>query len=233
MKNDTLKILIVDDSDLTRTSLMDMFAKYICTVYTSIDGLDGIQKAVNYKPDLILLDIIMPNLDGIKSLQVMKIINELKNIPIIVISGNSNRSNLFACLESGADKVLVKPIDEKKLLSAIEELTGKKLEPLVSTNNNLAETDYTELKKIYIKAFPKKEEQINHAISVKDKDTLISIFHELKGVSSSMGFPEITEISREIEMSLKSPVIDWNLLRYQVDEIISIIERNSFSLNLE
>jgi CheY-like chemotaxis protein/HPt (histidine-containing phosphotransfer) domain-containing protein len=233
MNNEPLKILIVDDSDLTRTSLLDLFSKYTCTVYTSIDGLDGIQKAINHKPDLILLDILMPNLDGIKSLQVIKIINEIKNIPIIVISGNSNRSNMFACLESGADKVLTKPIDEHKLISAIEELTGRKLEPFQTSSKELIETDYGELKKIYLKAFPKKEEQIVQAISLKDKDTLATIFHELKGVSASMGFPEITEISKEIELAVNSQTIDWNFIRYQADEIISIIERNSFSLNLE
>lgn len=233
MNNDSLKILIVDDSDLTRTTLMDMFSKYLCHIYTSIDGLDGIQKALNYKPDLILLDIIMPNLDGIKSLQVIKIINEIKNIPVIVISGNSNRSNIFACLEAGADKVLTKPIDENKLVSAIEELTNKKLETVQEMNNQLTETDYSELKKIYLKAFPKKEEQILNAITLKDKDTLSTIFHELKGVSASMGFPEITQISKEIELAVKSEIIDWNFVKNQTDEIISIIERNSFSLNLE
>ncbi len=233
MNNEPLKILIVDDSDLTRTTLLDLFSKYICTVYTSIDGLDGIQKALNHKPDLILLDILMPNLDGIKSLQVIKIINEIKSIPIIVISGNSSRSNLFACLESGADKVLIKPIDESKLISTIEELTGRKLEKVKSSEGEEVKTDYTELKKIYLKAFPKKEEQITQAISLKDKDTLATIFHELKGVSASMGFPEISEISKEIELAVKSPNVDWQFIRYQADEIISIIERNSFSLNLE
>jgi len=233
MNNESLKILIVDDSDLTRTTLLDMFSKYVCTIYTSIDGLDGIQKAINYKPDLILLDILMPNLDGIKSLQVIRIINEIKNIPIIVISGNGNRSNIFACLEAGANKVLTKPIEENKLISAIEELTNQKLETVQTAHNQLTEIDYIELKKIYLKAFPKKEEQIINAITLKDKDTLSTIFHELKGVSASMGFPEITQISKEIELAVKSDTIDWNFVKNQTDEIISIIERNSFSLNLE
>ncbi len=233
MNVEPLKILIVDDSDLTRSTLLDLFSKYICTVYTSIDGLDGIRKAIDHKPDLILLDILMPNLDGIKSLQVIKIINEIKIIPVIVISGNSNRTNIFACLEAGADKVFTKPIDEKKLISEIEELTGRKLELLQPNNTELMETDYSELKKIYLKAFPKKEEQIVQAITLKDKDTLSTIFHELKGVSAAMGFSEITEISKEIELAVKSDKIDWNFIRNQTDEIISIIERNSFSLNLE
>jgi CheY-like chemotaxis protein len=232
MNNDILKILIVDDSDLTRTTLVDLFSNYNCKVYTSVDGLDGIQKSINYKPDLILLDILMPNLDGIKTLQVIKIINEIKSIPVIVISGNSNRSNLFASLEAGANKVLTKPIDEKLLLTTIEELTGKKLNLIKNEDNQLV-NNFNELKKIYLKAFPKKESMILEAISSKDKETLSVIFHELKGVSASMGFPEITEISKEIELAIKSPNIDWNYIRNQADEILSIIERNSFSSNLD
>lgn len=233
MANDLLKILIVDDSDLTRTSLINLFSKYDCSVYTSIDGLDGIKKALELQPDIILLDIIMPNLDGIKSLQVFKIINDVKNIPVIVISGNSTRSNLFACLEAGADQVLIKPIDENKIITSIQSLTGKKLPPKQLSVKDNIEVEYKELMKIYLKAFPKKEEQLLKAISLKDKDTLSTIFHELKGISASMGFPEITVISKDIELALNSENIDWNFVRNQTDEIISIIERNNFMFNLE
>lgn len=231
MNNNSINILIVDDSDLTRNSLTKLFADYDCNVITSIDGLDGIQKSLTIKPDVILLDILMPNLDGIKTLQVIKIIDELKKIPIIVISGNSNKTNLFACIEAGADKVVTKPIDETLLIKTIEELTKRKLQPkeklLAPTNSD----EIDELKKIYIKAFPQREVKINKAIQEKDKNTIENIFHELKGVSASMGFPEVTEISRMIELALYSEKIDWNYIKNQAEEIISLIERKAFSLN--
>lgn len=231
MNNNPINILIVDDSDLTRNSLTKLFADYECNVITSIDGLDGIQKSLTIKPDVILLDILMPNLDGIKTLQVIKIIDELKKIPIIVISGNSNKTNLFACIEAGADKVVTKPIDESLLIKTVEELTKRKLQ---SKDKSLTQSDndqIDELKKLYIKAFPEREVRINKAIKEKDKYTIGNIFHELKGVSASMGFPEITEISRMIELALNSEKIDWNFIKNQTEEIISLIERKTFSFD--
>lgn len=229
MSNKPLNILIVDDSDLTRSSLTKLFSEYQCNIITSIDGLDGIQKSLTSKPDIILLDILMPNLDGIKMLQVIKIIDELKKIPVIVISGNSNKTNVFASLEAGADKVITKPIDEEALIKSIEELTKRKLHPKSKSDGLIADSTIDELKKIYIKAFPQKELQINKAIAERDKHAVGNIFHELKGVSASMGFPEITEISRMIELALNSEKIDWNYIRNQTDEIISLIERKTFS----
>ncbi|BDQ02822.1 response regulator [Ignavibacterium sp.] len=231
MSNKPLNILIVDDSDLTRSSLTKLFSEYQCNIITSIDGLDGIQKSLTSKPDIILLDILMPNLDGIKMLQVIKIIDELKKIPVIVISGNSNKTNVFASLEAGADKVITKPIDEEALIKSIEELTKSKLHPKSKSDGLIADSTIDELKKIYIKAFPQKELQINKAIAERDKYAVGNIFHELKGVSASMGFPEVTEISRMIELALNSEKIDWNYIRNQTDEIISLIERKTFSFD--
>lgn len=231
MSNSQLNILIVDDSDLTRSSLTKLFSEYDCNIITSIDGLDGIQKSLTSKPDIILLDILMPNLDGIKMLQVIKIIDELKRIPVIVISGNSNKTNVFASLEAGADKVITKPIDEDVLIKSVEELTRTKLLHRQKTERVIANNSIDELKKIYIKAFPQKEVQINKAIAERDKYAIGNIFHELKGVSASMGFPEVTEISRLIELALNSDKIDWSYIKNQTDEIISIIERKTFSLN--
>lgn len=231
MNNKQLNILIVDDSDLTRSSLTKLFSDYQCNIITSIDGLDGIQKSLTSKPDIILLDILMPNLDGIKMLQVIKIIDELKKIPVIVISGNSNKTNVFACLEAGADKVITKPIDEDNLIKSIEELTKRKLTHKTKSDSLIADNTIEELKKIYIKAFPQREIQINKAIAERDKHAVGTIFHELKGVSASMGFPEVTEISRMIELALNSEKIDWNYIKNQTDEIISLIERKAFSFN--
>lgn len=231
MNNKPLNILIVDDSDLTRSSLTKLFSDYQCNIITSIDGLDGIQKSLTSKPDIILLDILMPNLDGIKMLQVIKIIDELKKIPVIVISGNSNKTNLFACLEAGADKVITKPIDEDSLIKSIEELTKRKLTHKTKSDELIVDNTIDELKKIYIKAFPQKEKQISKAIAERDRYAVGNIFHELKGVSASMGFPEVTEISRMIELALNSEKIDWNYIKNQTDEIISLIERKTFSFD--
>ena len=121
-------ILIVDDSDITRASLSKIFDEYNCTVILCTDGMAGIQKALIAKPELIILDILMPNLDGIKMLQIIKLIEELKDISVIVLSGNINKSNLLAAMEAGADKVINKPFSVNDLIAATDELLGYQLE---------------------------------------------------------------------------------------------------------
>jgi len=126
MKNDEekLTILVVDDSDMIRSSLKIFFSDYNIKVITSNDGLDGIQQAVKYKPSLIFLDLMMPSFDGIKMLQVVKVLDDIKLIPVIVISGNTNRTNVIASLEAGAERVISKPLKKAVLLKNINEILG-------------------------------------------------------------------------------------------------------------
>ncbi len=68
MNEDKITILIVDDSDIVRHSLKNFFSDYNFEVITCTDGLEGIQKAAESKPAIIFLDLMMPNLDGVKIL---------------------------------------------------------------------------------------------------------------------------------------------------------------------
>ncbi|KAB2844522.1 MAG: response regulator, partial [Ignavibacterium sp.] len=134
MKSKIPFILIIDDSDVTRASLTRVFDEYNCKTESCEDGLFGIQKALEKKPDVMILDILMPNLDGIKTLQIKKVIDDLKNIPVIILSGNVNKSNMFAAMENGADKVLIKPFNVDELIGAVNELLGYKLEQKISAD---------------------------------------------------------------------------------------------------
>ncbi len=119
------KILVVDDSDIIRRSIRELFSEYDLEVATCSDGLEGIKKAIELKPSLILLDLMMPNLDGLKMLQVIKMLDDIKSTPVIVISANTIKSNVIAAIEAGADKVISKPLDHKKLFKEISEILGE------------------------------------------------------------------------------------------------------------
>lgn len=234
MTTKAVKILVVDDSDLTRSTLTQMLSGYECELAMGFDGMDGIKKALTFNPDIILLDILMPNLDGIKMLQVIKIINEVKQTPVIVISGNSSKTNVLSALEAGAEKVLSKPFDEATLVSTIEKQLAKRLYKKTSISSMLIPQDgEDELKKIFLKHFPAKERELNNAIINRDDRALQGIFHELKGVAASMGFPEVTEMSRVMELALTSGRIDWNFIKNQSEDIISLIERDTFTMRVK
>lgn len=233
-KVQTPLILIVDDSDITRASLTRIFDEYNCKTETCEDGLYGIQKAITHKPDVIILDILMPNLDGIKTLQIKKVIDDLKNIPVIILSGNVNKSNMIAAIENGADKVLLKPFNVDELIETINEMLGYKLEK--KNKSELQKVDYkddvvTDLQRIFIESFPSQKKIIVESVNLRDKNRLKTVFHQIKGVGNTVGLPQVSDICRNLEFNLSSEKIDWNFIINQCEKMFSLIPNNLIELD--
>jgi CheY-like chemotaxis protein len=227
-------ILIVDDSDITRDSLTRIFDDYNCKTETCEDGLYGIQKAITNKPDVIILDILMPNLDGIKTLQIKKVIDDLKNIPVIILSGNVNKSNMIAAIENGADKVLLKPFNVDELIETINEMLGYKLEK--KKKSELQKVDYkddvvADLQKIFIESFPSQKKIIVESVNLRDKNRLKTVFHQIKGVGNTIGLPQVSDICRNLEFNLSSEKIDWNFVINQCEKMFTLIPNNFIELD--
>ena len=113
------KVLVVDDDPGMRELLQSILATEGVEVFTAIDGEDGIQKAFELKPDLILLDIGMPNVDGLTFCKAVQTISDTRKIPIIIITGQTYRNRVPACLKAGADDFLVKPLQIDELLACV------------------------------------------------------------------------------------------------------------------
>ena len=119
------KILIVDDARTTLLSLkMNLeFAGY--DIYTAMDGEAGLNMAISLKPDLILLDIMMPKIDGFSVCRLLKFDEEYENIPVILLTVKNQIKDKKICRQVGADFYITKPFDIKALISKVGELTGK------------------------------------------------------------------------------------------------------------
>ena len=105
--NPTPKILIVDDQEDIREIYTITFEAEGFEVMTAVDGLDGISKAVEFKPDIILLDLMMPQMDGFEVLGAMSQ-NSSINVKIIVISNISQQADIDKATKAGADGYLSK-----------------------------------------------------------------------------------------------------------------------------
>ena len=236
LRKNTPLILIIDDSDLTRMSLTRLFDEYICKTESCEDGLFGIQKAISHKPDIIILDILMPNLDGIKTLQIKKVIDELKNIPVIILSGNVNKSNMLAAMENGADKVIIKPFNIDDLINAVNELLGyeleRKLKPEVQSIN-FHDDIVNDLQKIFLESFPSQKKIIVDSVSLRDRNILRVIFHQIKGVGKTVGLPQVSDICRNLEFNLASDKVDWNFIINQCEKLFSLVPKTQFELSAE
>jgi adenylate cyclase len=115
-------ILVVDDvfENLEIVSLRLEASGY--EVITANDGLAALAQAFTHKPDLILLDIMMPKLDGISVLKELKADPEIGFIPILLLTAKADRSDVIAGLEAGADDYLTKPLDQSALVARVRSM---------------------------------------------------------------------------------------------------------------
>ena len=112
-----LNILIVEDSDDIRELMSSTFDKIFQTTHSAIDGVDGLKQFEEDKPDLVITDIRMPNMNGNEMIDKIKQLDS--SIPIIAVSGHSK----IIKATNKADVVLEKPIEFDKLLEHIYNLT--------------------------------------------------------------------------------------------------------------
>jgi CheY-like chemotaxis protein len=117
------KILIVDDNKIT----LKLIKKYLegnnYNVMIAVDGEECINSVNSNKPDIILLDVMMPKLDGYETIKRLKSDKETKDIPVIIVTALNDVTNQVKSIRSGADDFLSKPIEEKLLIAKIKLFT--------------------------------------------------------------------------------------------------------------
>lgn len=116
------KILIVDDEkDLVETLTFRLEAAGF-EVIPAYDGLEGLSKARKEKPDLILLDVMMPKMDGYQVCRLLKFSTDTKDIPIIMLTARGQDRDKLTGQEVGADVYITKPFDGAELVKKIKEV---------------------------------------------------------------------------------------------------------------
>lgn len=124
--NKTARILIVDDEPFNVDYLEQELEDLNYQTLTAVNGKDALEKITNEKPDLVLLDIMMPIMDGFTVLEKVKADSEIRNIPIIVISANNDLQNIVKGIELGAEDYLPKPFEPTLLKARIQSCLEKK-----------------------------------------------------------------------------------------------------------
>lgn len=120
------KVLIIEDNDSIRENIIEILELSSYEVLSASNGKSGIELAITHNPDIILCDIMMPELDGYGVLHVLSQSSVTKTIPFIFLTSKAERSDLRKGMELGADDYLTKPFDDSELLRAIESRTKKK-----------------------------------------------------------------------------------------------------------
>jgi CheY-like chemotaxis protein len=116
-------ILIVDDTEWNRDLLVQLLEEEY-NILQAVDGADGVKMTEENKPDLILMDLGMPVMDGWEATRKIKANDALKNIPIIAVTSHAMVGDEIDARKAGCDDYLPKPIDDELLIQKIKKFIG-------------------------------------------------------------------------------------------------------------
>jgi two-component system, OmpR family, alkaline phosphatase synthesis response regulator PhoP len=119
------RILVVDDEIYIVHILDFSLGMEGYEVVTALDGEEGLQKAIEFKPDLIVLDIMMPKMDGYETCKALKADEQTKHIPVILLSAKGRNVDMQTGYDVGADEYITKPFSPRKLVDRINAMLGQ------------------------------------------------------------------------------------------------------------
>ena len=115
-----MKILIVDDDEDVRTILRLMFRRGDHEVLEAGDGTEAVLRAATELPDVIVLDIMLPAIDGYATLEALRSMRGTRSIPVVVLSARALREDIARAYEVGADDYVTKPFTPDELTVVVE-----------------------------------------------------------------------------------------------------------------
>ncbi len=180
MQETPLKILLVDDEpdilEIVSYNLKNEGYK----IYTATNGLDAIEKAKKIIPNLIILDVMMPELDGIEACRILKEQETLQNTIITFFTARSEEFSQLAGYDAGADDYITKPIKPKILLSKVKALLRRnnynnttKNDTIVTKNLIIDKSSYYVTKNKERISLPRKEFKLLYLLASNEKKVVL------------------------------------------------------------
>ena len=115
----TLNILVVDDSSFQRNMICETLESWVDVVGTAKNGIEAVEQYEFHKPDLVTMDIMMPEMNGIKALRVIKEISP--NATVVMLTSVSQKEKMRKAARHGADGYVTKPFDSEELINEIDD----------------------------------------------------------------------------------------------------------------
>jgi len=215
------KILIVDDEEANIKLLINWLVSLGYDIETANNGRDAVQKAVSYRPDLILLDIMMPVMDGYEACSLIKADPDTKNIPIIMVTALQDRESKLEGLSVSANDFLSKPIDQTELTIRVRNLLRiKAFEDFMLRHNQILKKAVLEKTQDLRNMSIEMVGRLTAAAELRDEDTGTHIArigfysHEIaKAMDLSMDFIEAITFSSMLHDIGKIGIPDSILLK--------------------
>ena len=135
----SIKILTVDDSNTVRIIVRKAFKSFACEILEAQNGVEGLAMAAKTTPDIILLDITMPIMDGVEMLTKLKSDSQLKSIPVIMLTAEAGRENVMKIAKIGVRDYIVKPFKDELLIDKVARIV--ELRPANSDDSSQKKID--------------------------------------------------------------------------------------------
>lgn len=228
-------ILIIEDNTDIRegtTEILELTGRY--HVLAAENGRDGVDLATTHLPDLILCDIMMPELDGYGVLYILSKNEETAHIPFIFLTAKVERSDMRKAMELGADDYLTKPFDDVELLNAIDVRFKKRgqIGEAITVKNSLylspEEQDFLLkelIEKSRVKVFKKKQS------IYEEGDVPVFVYFVLSGqVRSFLCYNDGRELSTDIQIAGTYIGYEAMLLNENYSDNVEAIEKSEIAL---
>lgn len=119
------KVLVVDDSPTDNKALCDMLSGHGLEAYSAASGEEALKMAVGLKPSVVLMDVVMPGMNGFQACKALGKDEATAKIPVIMVSNKHQDTDVLWAQKQGAKGYFAKPIDEKALLAKIREVNAR------------------------------------------------------------------------------------------------------------
>lgn len=217
-----IKILVVDDNKLNLRLLQDILEDEKYKVYTTDSGFSVLEMAHNLKPDVILLDIMMPGMDGYDVCRLLKSDEEVMDIPVIMVTAKTEGNDLKIAFEMGAADYIKKPFDELEIIARIHSVLRTKqsqdiLKDKASRDGLTGIYNHALLIQLFEKEIKKQ------AISGGDVSFVMLDIDHFKKINDSYGHTIGDAVLKELAMILSTSIKDSDYVGRYGGEEFSII----------
>ena len=119
------KILLVDDSETVLQMEQMILAKSSYELILARDGEEGVAKALATQPDLILMDVVMPKMNGFEAVKQLRENAQTRSVPIVMVTSKAEAESMETGYQTGCSDYIIKPIDQLELMTKVKNLLGE------------------------------------------------------------------------------------------------------------
>lgn len=254
------KVLVVEDNAINREVVMEILKSTGLLVTSAMNGKEAIEMIEREHFDLVLMDVQMPEMDGIEATRIIRSKEGYSNLPIVAMTAYAMAGDVERCLAVGMNGYVQKPIDPEHLFKTLNTLlkigadiaSKNSLSVIMKNNNGCTEKlegidvvaalrrlggNEDLLNKLvfqFCTIFKNAPQDIHHHISNVDKESALMLVHSIRGASGNIGAIALYNAATELEMSLSKGIIpDTALINTFIQELTVVLQNRVYLQNCE